>query len=204
MMKALPDQGMAPVGGRKGRAPVDWESVERDYRAGMLSVREIARHAGVDEKAIRKRAKAKGWERDLTDKVRKQVRAALVRNEVRSEVRTEDDLRTEEEIVDAAAAQVVTLIREHRSDIRAQRATLDTLRQELDAAMTAGNLPLSARTAILKDLSAVLKNLIPLERQAFNLDNPEPPKVSPSVNVNIAVVPDRFRQQLEEIVGELD
>src|SRR5262249_20166185 len=129
MMKLLTDQGMAPATARKDRAPVDWESVERDYRAGMLSVREIARHAGVDEKAIRKRAKAKGWERDLSGKVRDRVRTALVRNEVRNEVRTEDDLRTEEEIVDAAAAQVIALVREHRNDIRAQRATADALRQ---------------------------------------------------------------------------
>jgi len=198
-MGQLPDQKAPPA----TRPPIDWESVERDYRAGVLSVREIARHAGVDEKAIRKRAKAKGWERDLTEKVRERVRTALVRTEVRSEVRTEADLRTEQEIVDTAAAQVIELVRQHRSDIRAQRDTADALRQELDAAMAVGNLPLSARTAILKDLSMILKNLIPLERQAFNLDNPEPPK-PPPVNVNIAVVPDRFRQQLEEIVGELD
>jgi hypothetical protein len=169
----------------------------------MLSVREIARHAGVDEKAIRKRAKANGWERDLSDKVRERVRAALVRNEVRNEVRTEADLRTEEEIVETAANQAIELVRQHRKAIRAQRATLEELGRELDGAMAAGNIPLSARTAILKDLSMILKNLIPLERQAFNLDSSEPPK-PPPVNVNIAVVPDRFRQQLEEIVGGIE
>jgi predicted DNA-binding protein YlxM (UPF0122 family) len=50
--------------------PKDWEAIEREYRAGQLSVREIARQYAVSEGAIRKRAKAEGWERALADVVR--------------------------------------------------------------------------------------------------------------------------------------
>lgn len=45
------------------KKPVDWVEIERDYRTSSMSVREIARWYGVDEKSIRKRAKANGWER---------------------------------------------------------------------------------------------------------------------------------------------
>lgn len=45
------------------KKPVDWAEIERDYRTSPMSVREIARWYGVDEKSIRKRAKANGWER---------------------------------------------------------------------------------------------------------------------------------------------
>lgn len=45
------------------KQPIDWAEIERDYRSSSMSVREIARWYGVDEKAIRKRAKAGGWER---------------------------------------------------------------------------------------------------------------------------------------------
>lgn len=45
------------------KRPIDWAEIERDYRSSPMSVREIARWYGVDEKAIRKRAKAGGWER---------------------------------------------------------------------------------------------------------------------------------------------
>ena len=45
------------------KKPVDWAEIERDYRTSPMSVREIARWYGVNEKSIRKRAKANGWER---------------------------------------------------------------------------------------------------------------------------------------------
>lgn len=48
---------------RKRDTPIDWEGIERDYRAGTMSVREIARWYRVDEKSIRKKAAAAGWER---------------------------------------------------------------------------------------------------------------------------------------------
>lgn len=47
------------------RAAPDWERIEADYRAGLLSVREIAAANGVSHVAIGKRVKRDGWERDL-------------------------------------------------------------------------------------------------------------------------------------------
>jgi len=45
------------------KKPIDWPEIERDYLAGSMSVREIARWYSVSEGAIRKRAKAQGWKR---------------------------------------------------------------------------------------------------------------------------------------------
>ena len=42
------------------KVDVDWEAVEGMYRAGLLSVREIARSQGISHTAIQKRAKADG------------------------------------------------------------------------------------------------------------------------------------------------
>ena len=64
------------------RKSVDWEAIEREYRAGQLSVREIARTSGVTETAIRKHAKADGWTRALAEKVREAVREKLVRGRI--------------------------------------------------------------------------------------------------------------------------
>ena len=60
----------------------DWDAIEREYRAGQLSVRQIARQYEISDKVIRNRAKALGWERDLTDQVTAKVRSDLVRAEV--------------------------------------------------------------------------------------------------------------------------
>lgn len=46
------------------KKPTDWERIELDYRAGILSVREIAEARGVSHTAIYKKAKTLGWERE--------------------------------------------------------------------------------------------------------------------------------------------
>jgi hypothetical protein len=43
-------------------ATVDWVRAELLYRQGEISIREIARRESVSEGAVRKRAKAQGWE----------------------------------------------------------------------------------------------------------------------------------------------
>lgn len=45
------------------KKPIDWSEIERDFRAGSMSIREIARWYSVSDGAIRKRAKAGGWTR---------------------------------------------------------------------------------------------------------------------------------------------
>lgn len=58
-------------------ATTDWEAVERDYRAGLLSVREIGLAHGVSHTAINKRAKKHGWDRDLKGKIRAKAEIRL-------------------------------------------------------------------------------------------------------------------------------
>lgn len=45
------------------KKPVDWAEIERDYRAGTMSIRELAAWYGISDTAIRKRAKRDGWTR---------------------------------------------------------------------------------------------------------------------------------------------
>lgn len=45
------------------KAQIDWELIERDYRAGVLSVREIAASQGITHGAIGKRAARDLWVR---------------------------------------------------------------------------------------------------------------------------------------------
>jgi hypothetical protein len=53
----------------KKTKPIDWVAIERDYRAGIMSIREIAKWYGnVTEAAIRKKAKAEGWTREAEPK----------------------------------------------------------------------------------------------------------------------------------------
>ena len=171
---------------------VDWESIETLYRAGALSIREIAKTHGLSDGAVRKRAKRDGWDRDLTAKVNAKVRSELVRTEVRTQ-----DAVSERTMVEAGAAQIIALVRDHRAEISRNRAMITTLMGQLEGAaehrdlleqiiaevedghtgasakrrealMRAVALPVHA--SVLKSLADTLKTVIGLEREAFNIN----------------------------------
>ena len=173
------------------KVDADWEAIEGMYRAGLLSVREIARSHGISHVAILKRAKAEGWKRDLTEKVRQEVTTGLVTTEV-----TTGNKVTERQMVEAAATQIITLVREHRGQISRNRALVDKLMAQLELAADNRDLlegiidevetcstgassqrhaalmkavSLSTHAGVLKNLAETLKILIGLEREAFNV-----------------------------------
>ena len=65
------EQSSAQIAARS-RSDADWEAVEREYRAGQLSIREIGRLHGVSHTAIAKRARKEGWSQNLAARVRKE------------------------------------------------------------------------------------------------------------------------------------
>src|SRR5277367_898905 len=112
------------------RKSVDWEAIDREYRAGQLSVREIGRRYEVDEAAVRKHAKAEGWTRALAAKVREAVREKLVRN-----VGPQDGPHTirDAEIIDMAAARGVEVVRQHRATLSRAHSIVSDLLEELQS-----------------------------------------------------------------------
>jgi hypothetical protein len=59
------------------RRVIDWESIERDYRAGVLTLRAMAAQHGITEGSIRLRAKKEEWPRDLSAKIAAKVKLKL-------------------------------------------------------------------------------------------------------------------------------
>jgi len=82
------------------RKVIDWEKVSALYRVGTRSLRDIAQEFGITEGAIRKRAKAEEWPRDLSEQVRLKA-DDLVR---KSLVRAGTQGTTEKELKDAEAS----------------------------------------------------------------------------------------------------
>lgn len=183
----------------------DWERIEVDYRAGVLSVREIASSQGISHTAINKRAKAEGWERDLNAKINAKADALVSKREVSTKVSTGNSI-SEKQIVEANAEVIANVRMEHRGDIRKARSLTNALLNELDAECSdvpaleqLGELlrreddkgmdklndlyhkiiSLPGRVKAMKDLADSLKNLIALERQAYGLDNPDSGKNTP-------------------------
>jgi hypothetical protein len=173
------------------RSDADWEAVEREYRAGQLSTREIGRIHGVSHTAVSKRAKKEGWTQNLAARVREEVATRLVSNEVAT--------ANARQVVEEAATRVIALVREHRRDIGSARQLVATLVTELQEAsenvgeieagindetandqgsnrrkMMLKAVSLSTRSSAIANLSVAMRNLVGLERQAFSLDNGAP------------------------------
>lgn len=140
---------------KKNKA-IDWAGVERDYRAGVMSIREIAKWYGISDTAIHKKAKAEGW-------VRKQQpphieRKALVGEvvSVRAEVKPEQQtdrargivtrLLDELDTVTANIGQLEDMIEAEESDPRRRGALMKAI-------------SLGERAKTLKDISLTMKTL---------------------------------------------
>lgn len=175
----------------------DWERIEADYRAGVLSVREIAASQGITHGAINKRAKRDGWERDLSAKIKAKADALVSKREVSKQVSAER-LATDKGIVEANAEVIANVRLMHRTDIRRYRELAnsllgeievetsnialfeelgDLLRSEDDKAQDKRNdiyrkvISGASRIDSMKKLADTLKVLIGLEREAYNIVN---------------------------------
>ena len=177
--------------------PTDWERIEQLYRAGLLSVREIAVSSGVSHVAIQKRAKRDGWVRDLAAKIKAKADSLVTRDTVTSVVTTEQAV-TERGIVEANAQVIASIRIGHRTDIGRYRKLANKLLDELEGVTDNRELfeelgeilhnpedprlsdayhkviGLPSRTKTLKELGETLKNLIALERQAYDVGAEKP------------------------------
>ncbi|EOA3030949.1 hypothetical protein ACX6VP_004488 [Yersinia enterocolitica] len=173
----------------------DWEAIESAYRAGLMSIREIASQHGITHGAINKRAKRDGWERDLKAKIKAKADALVSKREVSTQVSTEKAV-TERILIEANAEAIANVRMEHRGDIRRAREITNALFDELgaecadiEALRKLGELMLDPdengrdrlneayqsiialpeRVKAVKALSDAMKNLIGLERQAYDI-----------------------------------
>jgi ribosomal protein S25 len=178
----------------------DWERIEQLYRAGVLSLREIAAACpGSNHMAIARRAKKLGWTQDLAAKIKAKAEDLVTRQLVTESV-TADRAVTDRSVIEVNAQAIVSVRLGHRTDISRSRRIANKLLDELESltdehgtikeliqhlkegdyedgdamadmlSLTGKIAALPSRSKTLKELSETLKTLILLERQAYSLD----------------------------------
>lgn len=176
------------------RKAVDWEAVEREYRAGIRSLRDIGDEFGCSHAAVRKRAEKEGWARDLSARIQAAIDDKVSRAEVSKSVSVETKI-AERDIVEANATCIAQKVLEQREDIRAARSVVRKLFVECEAQVD--NAPeleelgelmrdpeasfdrlndtyrkvtsLAGRVKVAKDLADALRVLIELERKVLRI-----------------------------------
>lgn len=112
------------------RPDVDWEAIEREYRLGQLTVREIARQHSVSHTSVTRRAEKYGWARDYSDEIRAKTQAALLRT---SESAPPERTTPTREDLAVAVETRVSLVLTHQSSIARLRAIAEKLANQLSA-----------------------------------------------------------------------
>ena len=194
-----PPSSPAPGGKAPSTKAVDWERIELDYRAGAMSLREIAaNHPGTNHVAIARRAKTEGWTRDLSERIKAKAEDLVTRAAVTADV-TANRAVTEKQVVEANAQDQASVRLSHRKDIQRKRAIVAGLMDELESQVGPENASLLAdlgdmlrspddagqdklndlyrkiislpeRAKTAKTLAETLRIAVDMERQAFGMD----------------------------------
>lgn len=196
---------------KTARKAPDWERIEVEYRAGVLSAREIALAHGISHTAINKRAKAEGWDRDLSAQIQAKADALVSKAAVSAAVST-SRLATEREIIESNAERIAQVRGEHRHDITRMRALVLRLLSECEAEAAdpeaferIGELlnqpddrgidklneayrkaiSLPVRIKGVKELAETMKTLVGMEREAYGIASVEAAKTAPTQELDV-------------------
>jgi len=115
---------------RTAENAIDWNAIERQYRLGNKSNKQLGLEFGLDHSSIGKRAKAKGWVVDKSEEVEAVTNSLLIQSA--SGNSNPNSTPTDMEI--KVAAQVATdVVLTHRSGLRRLGGLRDSLLTELEA-----------------------------------------------------------------------
>lgn len=211
---------------KKRRA--DWEAIERDYRLGKFTLRELEAKHGADDGLIARKAKKGGWTQDLSKAVKLATSAKLMEESLRAEIsKGQQEVST---VVLAAAEANKQVILSHRKDIERTRRLANAMLEELtetttgrerlaevleivakdaDASPTqiaearaalADITKLTTRVMSMNRLVQSMSRLQQLERTAFGLDEPEqPPPVDEAADLSDEELNARIEERLERL-----
>lgn len=172
---------------------VDWPGLETAYRAGK-SFRLLAKEFGISSTRISQVAEENNWTRDLTAVIAEKTKSKL--NAANLNTNLNGKKASEREVVEAAAEVQTSIVLAHRTDIGRGRKLTMALFEELELQTENIDLlrelaeimhepdekgqdkrnelfnkviSLSSRASTMKTLAESLKNLVAMERQAFNI-----------------------------------
>lgn len=109
------------------RNNIDWEAIEKDYRAGVMSISAIAEKHGVSSSQIKLKAKQGGWTRDLSSAIKARAKAKVAQIDIQelveqsaSESASKSAKLIQQAIEEASDVAAGVIVR-HRADIRLQQ-----------------------------------------------------------------------------------
>ena len=163
---------------------IDWDEMQRDWVAGIVTVKSLSEKFGISRAAIDKHWAKAGVERDLGAKIKAKADSIVARAQVARKV-AQLDRATEREIIEANAMSVATVDLEHRAGCAKARKTLERLHEEFDSLSED---PLDKRISSFQKMISAQETLYALERKILNLDQPAPPTNITNLSMEVGFV----------------
>lgn len=208
--KPAPRKAVTPA--KKGAKAADWDAIERDYRTGKFTFRELELKHGVPNSTITRRAKKERWTQDLSDAVRQATNAALIQERVQQECSSAQQNAATAVLAAAEVnKQVILGHRQHVataislvSDLMAELRLLGSAKEDLErlAEIVGGEDPdemlrvirkvtsVHSKASTVKTLADAIDKLMRAERLAFGIDgapgSEPPPLEAPPSNLTPA------------------
>jgi hypothetical protein len=149
---------------------IDWDAIERDYRQGIKTLREMADAHNVSHVAITKHAKKFDWTRDLSAKIKAKTDELVTSRQVNKSV----NKLTEPELIKSAAELQAGALLQESEEIKRLSRIADKFESELERipeSPDADPADLEKRTRILKQLSEIREKIINLRRRNLNIND---------------------------------
>jgi hypothetical protein len=129
--------------GEAGKRHIDWEIIEKDFRAGKKSLRQMAGEHGVAHVTITKRATKYGWQRDLEEKIQSAAKNKAARQVVNSQANSRANtqanskkLLSDAQVVEAYSDVVASVDLIQREDLK---LAIDNSRNQLKELVALGD-----------------------------------------------------------------
>lgn len=188
------------MGRRSQDNQIDWELIEKEFRLGQSTLRQLAATHQVQPSAISRKAKKENWVQDKRDAVKALSEAQLLlSNNRKATIKATEPTEID---IEVAATVRTNIVLAHRSDAQRARSLTMKLLGELEAETDSIDLfrslgemlaapdekgidklnelyhkviSLGGRTSTMKALAESLQKVVAIEREAFGMADDNPP-----------------------------
>jgi hypothetical protein len=167
----MPKTSIKPTAKAAKRPRVDWEAVERDFRTGKYTLRELGEKHNVSHAAVGKRSRDKQWDQDLGRQIRQATNAKLTAELVSNEV--DKNVQEVSTTVQIAAELNKQIILGHRARLVELASAVDKAKDKLLALgeEVADIREAGVFVAAVNNIAGATKTLLEQERKAFGLED---------------------------------
>lgn len=173
---------------------IDWDAVEREYRAGVKTHREIAAQFNVSHTAIQKKAEKFGWTRNLAAKIKAKADDKVARKEVVKKIAK----ITEFDIIESEACKQVLVLEKESKEIQCLVKIVDDCCNDLEALKD----DLEKRIRLTKLITETREKVINLRRR--NVGITEIMANQPANNIIFNMGKAELSETIRTIQGKFD